>query len=321
MGLLAPAKIANSRGLFGSRASFSPADVSGLELWVSADYGITKGLSFINELELSGFDPSSSDGVYSRGSGGNTGFFNGDNNISWEGDGWYVYDATLEEVTFVNYSFDFSGDWEVVNGAEVGSVTSSTSSDPDAVSEVLDKSGNLNNLTNSLTTYISNNIINGKPAFNFDGGRLVGTDIVTGKTLYAVIKTKTTLPSQYACILELTGGGLYSAMLGTARWGSYFNTEVAVDTGLSANTAYIIGSLSDKPSTTVNYKFRQNGSQVKSGTSNAYYSRSSLYFGNDGSGGQVANCYVSEAIIYNREVTTGEAQDIESYLNSKYAIY
>jgi hypothetical protein len=304
-------------------AGFNPKSISGLKLWVSADYGITKGVSFINEIDITGCDPNSSDGVYTRGEGGTAPFYGpGDNEIYYDGEGnWILYDDSVGGATFNNFDNLDEGTWDVLNGESFGSATNSLDTDTDAVLEVQDRSGNSNNLTNSISTYISNNIINGKPAFHFNGGRLIGDDIVTGKTIYAVIKTKATPPSQYAAILELTGGGLYSAILGTARWGSYFGTEIAVNTALSANTAYIIGSLSDKPSTTVNYKFRQNGSQVKSGTSSNYVTRSGLYFGNDGSGGQAANCYVAEAIIYDREVTTDEAEKIENYLNSKYAIY
>jgi hypothetical protein len=162
------------------------------------------------------------------------------------------------------------------------------------------------------------NIINGLPAVLFDGGRLDGTDIVTAKTIYAVVKGLAYEPSQYAVIVECTGGGFYSAISGT-DWGSYFNTEISSGDTLSENTPAIIASLSDEGST---YSFRKNGSEIIAGSNGeGFYSRSALYIGNDGGEGQPANVYVSEIIIYDNLISEENIQKIEEYLNTKYAIY
>ena len=305
------------------KSVFSPKDIDGLKLWINADYGISKGVQFLSSIEIIGCDPSSSDGLYERAVGGNTTFQDSStgNFIEYIEGIWILNDVVAGLVTFITETINDENSWYTQDGISFGSATNSTSNDPSAVSEVEDISQNENLIQSNGALYINTNVINGKPAFDCDGGRLERSDIVTGKTLYAVIKTKSALPGQYACILELTGGGLYSAIIGTARWGSYFSTEIGVDTGLSANTSYIIGSLSDTAGSGTSYKLRQNGSQVKSGTSNSYYPRNALYFGNDGTMGQPANCYIAELIIYNRAITDTEAAALENYLNNKYNIY
>jgi hypothetical protein len=182
-----------------------------------------------------------------------------------------------------------------------------------------DQSGQNNNLSVTTTNPVfENNVINGKPAIKFDGGRLDGTDIVTAKTIYAVIKTLSFSPSQYAAIVECTGGSLYSAISGN-EWGSYFNLEISASNTLATSTSAIIASLSDNG---IQYFFRKNGSQIRTGTNgDGFYSRSALYIGNDGSTGQPANVYVSEIIIYDNLISAEDITKIENYLNSKYAIY
>jgi len=76
-------------------------------------------------------------------------------------------------------------------------------------------------------------------------------------------------------------------------------------------------------------KFYKNGSS-KGTLATSPYSSSSNY-GSFGIGAQItkdlgnpnlqAVCYVAEVIIYNRSITTSERQQVESYLNTKYAIY
>jgi len=321
MGFLAPSGILNRRGFFGAVAqakAFVPTDISGCKLWVSADYGITKGTSFINEIEISGCDPDTSDGLYTRSGGGNETFYDGGNSIFYEDGAWKLYDESQDIITFINYNSALDeGDWVTNSGVSFGSATNNTQYDSDAIAEVLDRSPAGNLLTNSINTYISNNIINGMPAFNFDGGRLTSNDIDTAKTLYAVIKTKANIPTPYAAIIETTGGGLYSNV--SPNWGSYFGGSFSVDNELNTNSVYILGSISDDGN---NYEFRQNGSTAKTDSDGqGFLTRSTLYFGNDGSGTQPANCYIAEAIVYDIAITTSEAQQLESYLNEKYAIY
>jgi hypothetical protein len=182
-----------------------------------------------------------------------------------------------------------------------------------------DQSGQGNNLSSQTgNSVLEQNIINNKPAIKFDSGRLTGTDIVTAKTIYAVIKTLASQPSQYAAILEATGGGLYSA-ISENTWGSYFNTERPANTIISANTAAVIASISNDG---ISYEFRLNGqNDLTQSDGGGFLSRSDLYIGNDGSQGQQANVYIAEIIVYDSAISGTNIANIETYLNGRYAIY
>jgi len=182
-----------------------------------------------------------------------------------------------------------------------------------------DQSGNGNNFTPASGTVVkSNNIIGSNPAILFDGGSLSGNDIVTAKTIYAVIQTLATQAEQYAAIFEATGGSLYSAIDGT-KWGSYFGGGSSSDETITEETAAIIATLSDDG---VSYQMRRDGEQIISSTEGGgFTSRSSAYLGNNSSNGQPANVYIAEIIVYNRVPIAAEIQQIEAYLNAKYEIY
>jgi hypothetical protein len=197
-------------------------------------------------------------------------------------------------------------------------VVTNTNIGPATVTTWADQSGNGNNFTPASGTVIkSNNIIGSNPAVLFEGGSLSGNDIVTAKTIYAVIKTLVAQAEQYAAILEVTGGSLYSAISGT-QWGSYYGSESPSGQTIITETASIIATLSDDG---INYELRRDGQQVVSGTGSGFTSRSAAYLGNNSSAGQPANVYISEIVVYNRVITTEERQQVEQYLNSKYQIY
>jgi hypothetical protein len=78
--------------------------------------GKTSQTSFISQITLTGSGDSTSNGVYTRASGGNTQFDGSSGNyIFWDG-GWYLYDASLEINTYWNPNYDFDGDWQVESG-------------------------------------------------------------------------------------------------------------------------------------------------------------------------------------------------------------
>lgn len=321
MGFLATGGILNRKGFFGgalAQPAFSPLDISGLKLWVSADYGVTTASgSYISQIVISGCDPSSSNGTYTRASGGNSTFNYNDNSIYFEDGVWWLNDFD-QGLTFLNEADLDEGSWDVALGNSFGTA-SNTTSNFNYVSEVLDQSGNSNNLVYSYgAPDISLNILNSKPAFYFFGGRLEGTDIVTAKTIYSVIKLGGGSPSGYMNILEASGGGLYTS-INNNEWGSYFSDFNGSGEQLSADTAYIISTISDDGET---YKFRSNGSQIKTDSNGGgFYGRDTLYFGNDSSHGQPANCYVAETLVYDTAISDADAEKLENYLNSKYAVY
>ena len=189
------------------------------------------------------------------------------------------------------------------------------------VTQWTDQSSSGNNFSQDLDypVFVEADIINGYDAVLFDAGRLNGdSDIVTGKTIYAVVRTFNFQVEAYSVILECTGGGLYSA-IDAEEWGSYFSGGYSSFDTLPPETSAIIATLSDDGET---YEYRRDGQSILSSTDGAgFYSRSASYLGNDGGGGQPANVYLSELIVYDRVPTTPEIQQIELYLNSKYAIY
>lgn len=321
MGFFAQSGILNRRSFFGGvQKAFLPTDISGCKLWVSADYGVTTGLPWISQIVISGCDPSTSDGTYTRASATDAQLDSTTNSnfIYFDDPYWNLRDAEYDDDTFYNTGNLAANSWSAFVGT-FGTAVNTNSTIADVVYSVTDRS-----LTNNLIhdsdvsyMYISNNILNGKPAFNCDGGRLSCDDIVTAKTIYSAIKIKDDVPGAYAVIVEATGGGLYSNV--NLNWGSYFSGSVYAPDSFEPNTPYIIGTISDDGN---NYKLRQNGSTVNENSNgNGFYSRSKLYFGNDSSNGQQANCYVCEAIVYDKALTISEAEQVESYLNSKYAVY
>ena len=142
--------------------------------------------------------------------------------------------------------------------------------------------------------------------------------IVTGKTIYAVVRTLGFQVEAYAVILECTGGGLYSA-ISSDEWGSYFYGDISSSNLLGISTPSIIATLSDDGE---NYEFRKDGSLVLSGSDGGgFYSRSASYLGNDSSAGQPANVYISEIIVYDNVPSPANIALLEGYLNDKYDIY
>lgn len=208
----------------------------------------------------------------------------------------------------------------VANGTlPTGSVTTSEYGDF-AVTAWADQSGNGNNFSQDLDyiAYREEDIINGYDGVLFEGGRLNGdSDIVTAKTIYAVVRALGVQVSAYAVILECTGGSLYSA-IDDVNWGSYFGGAYFPTNSLAPNTSAIIATLSDDGE---NYEFRRDGSSVLSGSDGGgFVSRSASYLGSDGSAGQPANVYISEIIVYDNVPSPANIALLEAYLLTKYDI-
>ena len=190
----------------------------------------------------------------------------------------------------------------------------------DEVTEWTDQSSAGNNFSQDLDyiVYREGGIINGYDGVLFEGGRLNGdSDIVTAKTIYAVVRTLGDQIEAYCAILECTGGGLYSA-IDADNWGSYFSGGYFPENSLALNTSAIIATLSDDGE---NYEFRRDGLSVLSGSDGGgFYSRSASYLGNDGGGGQSANVYISEIIVYDNVPSPANIALLEAYLLTKYDI-
>jgi len=191
----------------------------------------------------------------------------------------------------------------------------------DEVTQWTDQSSVGNNFIQDLDypAYREGDVINGYDGVLFEGGLLNGnSDIVTAKTIYAVVRTLGFQVEAYAAILECTGGSLYTA-IAEYEWGSYFNQGVSSNNSLAVNTPAIIATLSDDGEI---MEYRKNGASILSGSYGAgFYSRSASYLGNSGNGEQPANVYISEIIVYNNVPSPANIALLETYLNTKYAIY
>jgi len=191
----------------------------------------------------------------------------------------------------------------------------------DQVTQWTDQSSVGNNFLQDLDyiAYREADIINGYDGVIFEGGRLNGgSDIVTGKTIYAVVRTLGVQVESFAVILECTGGSLYSA-IDDYYWGSYFDGAYFPTNSLATNTSTIIATLSDDGE---NYEFRRDGSSVLSDSNGGgFYSRSASYLGNNSTGEQPANVYILEIIVYNNVPSPANIALLEGYLNNKYEIY
>jgi len=78
--------------------------------------GKTSQNSFISQITITNSGSSTSNGVYTRTSGGTTEFGSvSGNTIYFNGGGWSLYDATLDRPTYRN-NLVFSGNWEIEEG-------------------------------------------------------------------------------------------------------------------------------------------------------------------------------------------------------------
>lgn len=197
--------------------------------------------------------------------------------------------------------------------------------DYDAVTQWNDQSGNGRHLINSANgpEYISNAINGSMPALffsnNYDGYEsqyleLAG-DTTTIKSIIAVVLTDT-FPQSYQCIVEAAGGGLYTK-LGDTNFGSYWATFVTY-AGMDTNTNYILGVRTADGIDTYGYQ-NDSGSIYQEGS--GFQPRSKITVGNDATHGQTLIGYVTELMLFDREISDGEMASYISSLNSKWSIF
>jgi hypothetical protein len=129
---------------------------------------------------------------------------------------------------------------------------------------------------------------------------------------------------EYAVPYENNGLNIYSTSQNYgAPWGSYLNGNVNALTTLSANgTKYLLSATSD---TGEDAQFYLNGANDTDSSGAGFYNeRSEIVIGNGGARGSFNQQFegaIMEIVAYNRVLTTPERQQVETYLNNKYAIY
>lgn len=92
--------------------------------WNDQEWGyssLTAQDYYISQIVITGCNPSSSNGTYTRASGGTTTFNGPDNNTIYYAGDWYLYDDNLADDTFT--SLDNLQNWIVNNGTSFGSAT------------------------------------------------------------------------------------------------------------------------------------------------------------------------------------------------------
>jgi hypothetical protein len=301
---------------------------------------------YIGSIALTGFtgDYAGANGTYTATSP-NSGEWGNINGYYILDDG-VLYDEGSLQIAY-NYN-GYTGSWTLINGT--GSPTSTTVTVPSGsisgsvttstintnyVTSWQDQSGNNRNagIIYNFPTYTPV-AINNKPAilFSDDALRLLSFSN-TGfypKTIFVVGTA-----SEDQAYRTMVGGnsdgivGNYyvqtragisqpSFTLGNIDETSY----VAFANALTANTPYILGGYSDFLTSVNAFKNGVVGSSVA--VSDVQRNITTGYIGGgyyDGGPADFWNGYIAEVIMYNRVLTITERQQVEAYLNTKYAIY
>lgn len=326
----------------GGTAPFSPSSISGLYLWLKGDAGLsTTPQQFISQIVLSNSGTPEVDGTYTRASGGQASF-SGNNGLNieysetvdgnlrffvlFEGDPMYtieiLYDAIVQII--------------VSNGASPAPTYSTTLSQTGntVVTAWQDQSGNGNNASYIIDVLTGSK--NSKTTVIFNGS--------TSELTLGNLFSEFTAMSFFAVwkITDTENGGI----LGTDN---YSNFEIA---SLNDGSQYTLTRINSAPqsagfiengwwdnATWVTSSFRIDdsvfGEARKNGsttgittnnnlitlpfTTNAVNYRLGRYAANAGS--YYGNYELAELVIYNRLITSTERQQVETYLNTKYAIY
>lgn len=197
-----------------------------------------------------------------------------------------------------------------------------------------DQSGNGNNATaNNNPTFISSSI-NNRPAISFNGDTSwmqipqnnigdngnISIFAVLNYTSGGIIFNKGDAATFEATSWEfsiITGFGFVDTNSGNPFWN-------AVPVSIATNTNLILEGFSSSGVSQLAFNGTNSGSA--SGACSGFNNISQFIgIGGGGTSGEnqnsPLNARIAEIIIYNRQVTTAERQQVEAYLNSKYAIY
>ena len=210
-----------------------------------------------------------------------------------------------------------------------------------------DQSGNGNNATASGTPTLVANSLNGKSGISLDGegsndgfltSPIFSLAYNTPISLFGVVKASasTVRGDQLAARwfinkgdsgdfgIGFTFGGYDSSLEFSAILGSIATSDTNLSgDSLGENQANIASLISNGSTST----FYQNGTS-KNSANNSDFDLTNSSNNGFSIGYQAAvvdeffcNCIVYELLIYNRAITTPERQQVEAYLNTKYAIY
>jgi hypothetical protein len=311
--------------------------INNLALWLKADAGVTiSAETFISQVVISDAGTITSNGTYIRSYGGNS-VFNGPNGnyiYNLGGTQWVLYDTQLYNPEIEEYGADsyYTEDfisWHISaqvlgeNPAPSG-VTATTTTD--SVTAWADQSGNGNNATAHNNTQLVQNALNSKPAISFNGVASYATFPIslstgTDRTIFIVGKYNDLNRGQEGFLALVFGGSLDRGYVfresQTDATYYYTPSQIAAPTLTSVGNYHIAIV---KHNFVGDSTMGINGSFGEGGQCNL----SEINQGNiaqRGEGQEYASVNIAEIIIYNQALTTQKLQQVEEYLNTKYAIY
>ena len=312
---------------------------SGLSLWLKADAGLTTTPEqFISQVVISGGGRSAMNGTYTRAIGGETSFVKtGDSNfvINWTGAEWYINgdeyycesDNSNQTEYAYNPSYDMSSNWLISPdfGCDGTPPTGSLTLSPTGtllVTAWADQSGNGCNAT-PLTASPTLTTINSKSFVSFNGvdQALVGANVISALpcTIISVLQVASYLGEDlwFEQYDETDYIGLY-ANGDSFGWTAYNGAPFeSTDSPWPTNTTQLATTIFDG----ANSAHFHNGSLAGTGDSGDRTPAGSYYLSYFVPVSSYKNYKIAEIIVYNLALTTPQRQQVEAYLNTKYAIY
>lgn len=292
---------------------------------------------YFSTITLSNAGTTSVNGVYTRTESYNIEFSpflaSGGRSISWDDEASYW---TTQGGYYLNYSSTFDEDWSIENGAgpqpdatysnssrNVGSPTSTITGVYPVISWA-DQSGNPRILypNNGVA---SSAVISGKNFIYFpENTELISdftiwADLQIIGTIFCVARFASSSAGSTAYLFRHEGTeGLFTFSRGFNNTNAFYITSDGIDnvsslTNANNNTNYLLGATFNESSVATLYL---NGASTGSGAITGMNGQYNLYIGGLGEPSNIA-----EMVIYNRVLTTTERQQVEAYLNTKYAIY
>lgn len=193
-----------------------------------------------------------------------------------------------------------------------------------------DQSENSNNLTlfedqNLSSPTFTTNILNNYPSINFNSNAILKNSSLN-LSKYTVFHVSKVLQDGDGEGRVFSARGYSNVLIGS--WNNYTNRMFAggwVYQGTSTSDTWKI-TCGIVDSTTPSSSFYQNGLALAENVGIGSSMPDGIclggwVWGNGSSFFEAAKCSISEVIIYNRVLTTSERQQVETYLNQKYAIY
>jgi hypothetical protein len=339
--------------------SFLPSSLGGLALWLKADAGVsTTPEQYISQIIISGAGTTTSNGTYTRASGGLT-TFNGPNGNYINNTGgaeWALFDTQLYDPDSEDYGHDsyYTEDFAYwyIAGANLGespAPSGTITNSPTGITLVTawsDQSGSGNNATpvDSNPIYNSSSL-NGKPSISLTSmndyiERVFSISInplgVIGSTAFSVqyVEDVCDAGDDNGPIFGNFGGSEDTFVLAQTHYPygpdcfvyDAFGTRLRKDQITSPVTIANAWTLYSVKSTDDDWQSFVNGQLMHSDPTNTYSNAiggdGTLYIGKQNAAGTFnLKGKVAEVIVYNRVLTTPERQQVEAYLNSKYQIY